>query len=113
MKFIVVVPVAVLALAFAIVNRQEVSVSFDPFSSADTALQVTAPLFILLLLALGIGVVVGSAATWFAQGRARRAARLARAEADRLRAEAARLRVKTAPPAGTNLPVPRQAAYEG
>ena len=41
-----------------------------------------------------IGVVAGGAATWFAQGHYRRAARQSRAEADRWRAEAEAGRIR-------------------
>ena len=52
-KLLILVPAGILILAFAIANRQTITVSFDPFSNpeASTAV-VTAPLFILLFLAL-------------------------------------------------------------
>jgi uncharacterized integral membrane protein len=104
-KLLILVPVAVLILAFSIANRQATSVSFDPFSAPDasTAL-VTAPLFILLFLALIVGVVVGGVATWFGQGVNRRRARDARDEAQQWREEAQRLRQQpqlVAPPTNT------------
>jgi hypothetical protein len=39
-----------------------------------------------------IGVIAGGVATWLAQGKYRRAARLSRAEAERLRGEARTLK---------------------
>jgi uncharacterized integral membrane protein len=74
LQFIVLVPVVVVGLALAVANRANVTVSFDPFSS-DTTGQLQAPLFVVLLLAIGFGVVLGSSATWFAQGKHRRALR--------------------------------------
>ena len=32
LKFLILAPIAALILAFAIANRQEISVSFDPFA---------------------------------------------------------------------------------
>jgi len=89
LRFIVIAPVAILLLVFAFANRHVVTVSFDPFASGDnSAIALAAPLFLVLLLTLVIGVVVGGAATWLSQGRFRRAARQNRAEAERWRSEA-------------------------
>lgn len=88
-KFFILALVAIALLVFAFANRQIVSVSFDPFVSGDTpAFAIAAPLFLVLLLTLIVGVIVGGAAVWLSQGRFRRAARQSRAEADRLRAQA-------------------------
>lgn len=87
LQFIVLVPLVVIGLALAVANRANVVVSFDPFSS-DTAGQLQAPLFVVLILAVMFGVVLGGLATWFAQGKYRRALRALRAETARLRDEA-------------------------
>ncbi len=93
LKLLILVPIAIVILAFAIANRHVTSVSFDPFSDpAASGALVTAPLFILLFLALIVGVVVGGIATWFTQGKNRRKARDAREDAERWREEARRLR---------------------
>jgi uncharacterized integral membrane protein len=101
LRFIVVAPIAILLLVFAFANRHIVAVSFDPFASGDnSAFALAAPLFLLLLLTLMVGVAIGGAATWFSQGRFRRAARQNRAEADRWRseAEASKARAETNSP---------------
>jgi uncharacterized integral membrane protein len=90
LKWIVLAPLAVVLLVFALHNRQHVTVSFDPFGNSP-ALAVPLPLFVALGLAAMIGVFVGGIATWFGQARHRRAARQARAEIERLRAENQRL----------------------
>ena len=96
-KLLIAVPIAVVIIAFAIANRQDVSVSFDPFSDPQAgAAALTAPLFGLLFLTLILGVIIGGVATWFTQGTNRRRARLAEDAADRWRAEAERARA--APP---------------
>jgi uncharacterized integral membrane protein len=94
---LILVPLAVALVAFAVVNRQAVVVSLDPFDQAHPALSVTLPLFALILgLVIG-GVLVGGVAAWLRQSKWRRAARLAEAEARELRAELDRLRRRSAP----------------
>ncbi len=72
---VIVVPIAIVIVAFAVANRQAVTVSFDPFSVASPAFAVTVPLFILLFVVLILGVVVGGIAAWFSQSAWRRTAR--------------------------------------
>jgi len=84
---LVVVPLGILVVALAVVNRQLVTVSFDPFSSIAPAFAATIPLYwLMLLIAIG-GVVVGGAAAWLRQGKWRRSARRLDAEVRNLRAE--------------------------
>jgi uncharacterized integral membrane protein len=92
LQFIVLVPLTVVCLALAVANRGNVVVSFDPFSS-DTTGQVEAPLFVVLILAVMFGVLLGSVATWLAQGKHRRALRDLRAEAARVRDEASHMKI--------------------
>jgi len=101
LKLLLIMPFAILFLIFAFANRQKVTVYFDPFQSGDIpGLEFPAPLFVVLIFAMAIGVLAGGAATWFAQGKYRRAARLNRAEADKWRAEAERAKAQTLAPAG-------------
>jgi uncharacterized integral membrane protein len=72
---VIVVPLAVIIVAFAVANRQAVTVSFDPFSAAQPAYAVTVPLFVLLFAVLILGVIVGGAAAWLNQSAWRRTAR--------------------------------------
>lgn len=72
---IIVVPLAIVIVAFAVANRQTVTMSFDPFSSAAPAYAVTLPLFVVILLVLIIGVLVGGFAAWLRQGKWRSSAR--------------------------------------
>lgn len=94
LKWLVLVPLAILAVMFAVANRQGVTVSFDPFSGDVPAFALSGPLFVVIVLTLVAGVVIGGAASWLGQGRHRRAARTARREAEDSRAEAARLRTE-------------------
>lgn len=90
LQFLILAPVAVIGLAFAVANRHNVSVSFDPFSGDMEGGHLTAPLFLLLIVAMMCGVVIGGSVTWFAQSRHRRALREARSEAVRWRNRAGR-----------------------
>jgi uncharacterized integral membrane protein len=92
-RLFVIVPIAIVLLMFAFANRHLVTVSFDPFAGNDIAgPAIRAPLFIVLILSVGIGVILGGVASWFKQAKLKRILRDARAEADEARIEAARLR---------------------
>ena len=78
---LVVLPLAIVFVIFAVANRHMVRVSLDPFDNADPALSFSMPLFVLILFAAIAGVAAGGAATWFRQGRWRRAARRHQADA--------------------------------
>ena len=73
--WVVIIPLAAVIVAFAVANRQAVTVSFDPFSSAAPAYAATLPLFAILFAVLILGVLIGGAAAWLRQGKWRRAAR--------------------------------------
>jgi uncharacterized integral membrane protein len=72
---IVLVPLAIIIIAFAVANRETVTVSFDPFGGDETAATVSLPLFALVILLLIVGVVIGGLASWLRQGKWRGAAR--------------------------------------
>ena len=89
---LVVLPLAVAFIVFAVANRHLVMLSFDPFDSSDAALGVSLPLFVVIIAFTMLGVVAGGIATWFGQRRWRRAARLNETEARNARAQLADLR---------------------
>ena len=89
---LVVIPLGLIFIVFAVANRHFVTVSFDPFNSADPAVAVTLPLFVVIVAVAILGVAAGGMATWFRQRHWRRAARQHEADARRARAEAADLR---------------------
>ena len=72
---IILIPLAIVIIAFAVANRQIATVSFDPFSAAEPAATVSLPLFALIIVLLIVGVVIGGAAAWLRQGEWRRRAR--------------------------------------
>jgi len=93
LKYVAIILIAIVFLAFAYANHQFVTVSFDPFGSNGAfAPPVDTPLFVVVIVSAMLGVIAGAAATWMSQGRHRKAARRNRAEADRWRAQAERLR---------------------
>jgi len=92
---LVILPLAILFVVFAVANRHLVTVSFDPFDSSAPALGVSLPLFVVIIAIAIFGVIAGSIATWFGQRRWRRAARTHEAEARQARAQLADLRERT------------------
>ena len=68
-------PLAVVIVAFAVANRQIVTVSFDPFGAEHPAASLTLPLFALIIVLLIVGVVIGGIAAWLRHGKWRRTAR--------------------------------------
>ena len=85
-------------VTFAVANRHFVTVSFDPFNSANPSLYVKMPMFALIIVVAILGVVAGGWATWFGQRHWRRTARRLETEAADARLQLADLRLKLAPP---------------
>jgi len=88
----VLIPLGLVFLVFAVANRHFVTVSFDPFNSTDPSIAVTLPLFVVIIAVAILGVVAGGSATWFRQRRWRRLARQHEADARQARAQLADLR---------------------
>jgi uncharacterized integral membrane protein len=92
LKLLILVPLAIAVLVVAEANRHPVHIYLDPLAgSSPEGTQITAPLFAVILVGIMIGVIFGSVATYLEQGKYRRAARMARADAESLRVELARL----------------------
>jgi uncharacterized integral membrane protein len=85
--WLIVIPLGLVFVVFAVANRHFVTVSFDPFNAAAPSLSVSMPLFVLIIVMAILGVIVGGCATWFSQRRWRRAARHHEAEARTVRAQ--------------------------
>jgi uncharacterized integral membrane protein len=84
---IILVPLAIVIIAFAVANRQNVTVSLDPFNPEVPAASVTKPLFLILLAVLILGVIIGGIASWLRQSKWRRTARRLERDVANLRAE--------------------------
>jgi uncharacterized integral membrane protein len=96
---LVFVLLGLILIVFAVANRHLVTVSFDPFGSGDSAFNLRPePLFVIIIVAMIVGVVVGGSATWFRQRHWRRAARQHEADARQARAQLAELRGSAAKP---------------
>lgn len=91
-KALVLVPVALIVVLFSVANRAPVRVSLDPISRDAPALAFDLPLFAVVIAAIAVGILIGGFASWLAQGKHRKAARVNRREADKLRTEAQSLR---------------------
>jgi uncharacterized integral membrane protein len=89
---VIVIPLALLFVVFAVSNRHFVTVSFNPFDPTDPALSASMPLFALILAVAILGVVAGGCATWIGQRRWRRAARQHQADAQAARTQLADLK---------------------
>ena len=82
---VILIPLAIVIMVFAVANREIITISFDPFDSAQPAYALKMPLFILIFVLVGIGVLVGGIAAWLKQHKWRVRARRAEAEARDLR----------------------------
>ena len=115
---VVLIPLGLIFIDFAVANRHLVTVSFDPFGSRDTAFDLPpVPLFAIIITAMIVGVVAGGSVTWFRQRRWRRAARQHEADARQARAQLAELRTGAMTPSPRyepqRLPAPPQAGPYG
>jgi uncharacterized integral membrane protein len=84
---LVLVVLALVLVAFAVANRQLVTVSLDPFDQADPAPVATLPLYLVIFALLIGGVVLGGCAAWLRQSKWRARARHAEAQVRVLRAQ--------------------------
>jgi uncharacterized integral membrane protein len=82
---LILVPLAIVIIAFAVANRQGVTVSFDPFGANPPAAALTLPLFALVIVLLILGVMIGGVAAWLRQSWWRRRARRLEREVGELR----------------------------
>lgn len=92
LAFLILAPLALAIVALAVANRQTVTVSFDPFSTAAPAYVAQVPLFLLVFLLVIAGVLIGGIAAWMKQGRWRKRARRLKAHLQRAEAEIERLK---------------------
>jgi uncharacterized integral membrane protein len=93
---LVLIPLGLIFVVFAVANRHLVTVSFDPFNSTDPSIAITLPLFLVIIVVAIVGVAAGGTATWFRQRHWRRAARQHEADARQARAQLSELRAGAA-----------------
>src|SRR5262245_46597849 len=89
---LILVPLALAIVMFAVTNRGSITLAFDPFGADPPMFSFSPPLFLVLLAALIAGVVIGGAAAWSRQSKWRRRARGLAADLKSAQAENATLR---------------------
>ncbi|MEJ0073910.1 MAG: lipopolysaccharide assembly protein LapA domain-containing protein [Alphaproteobacteria bacterium] len=96
---LILLPIALAIVLFSVGNRAPVTIGFDPFAAEPPMFAFAMPLFLLLLLVLIAGVILGGVSAWTGQSHWRRRARRLAAELKVSRAEADKLRrqVESAP----------------
>jgi uncharacterized integral membrane protein len=99
---LILVPLAVILIVLSVANREAISFTIDPFNPGNPALSYSAPLFVWLFASLILGLILGSLATWYNQGKHRKLARQRKLEAELLRKEARKASAET--PSTPNLP---------
>ncbi|QGM97694.1 lipopolysaccharide assembly protein LapA domain-containing protein [Methylocystis parvus] len=93
MRIIVFVPLALVILFFSMANRGPVKIGLDPFAASDAAAPyIEAPLFLVVLASMAVGVLAGGVSSWLGHLPVRRAAKIARTEAKKTRLEIEKLR---------------------
>jgi len=93
LRIIVFVPLALVILFFSMANRGPVKIGLDPFATPDAAgPTIEAPMFLVVLISMAIGVLAGGVSSWLGHLPVRRAAKIARAEAKKTRLEIEKLR---------------------
>lgn len=103
LKFLLILPIAAALVLLAVANREIVTLVLDPFRRGPEAMSITLPLFVIVLLALLCGVILGYFSAWLAQGHHRRDARHFKRECEKLQAERAELRAAVPPTASALL----------
>ncbi|MGJ0510521.1 MAG: LapA family protein [Methylocystis sp.] len=93
LRIVIFVPLALLILFFSMANRTPVRIGLDPFAANDgSGPSVEAPMFLVVLASMAIGVLAGGVSSWLGHLSVRRDAKIARAEAKKTRLEVEKLR---------------------
>jgi hypothetical protein len=92
--WVILVPLCLGLITFALANRHFVVVNFNPFAPVESTVVpgYGVPMFVVLYVVLLVGVLLGGIATWFAQASHRRREKHWRREAHMLNNELEKLR---------------------
>ena len=91
-RWVVGLPIVIIVVAFAVANRQWITVSFDPFTRDAPFASAAMPLWALFFFGLFFGLFAGWIACWFGQAKWRKAAKDARRDLAYAQAETSELR---------------------
>lgn len=91
---VILIPLGVILIMLSVANRTAVTLALNPFDPSDTVMSVTLPFFVFVFTALIAGMIIGSLATWFKQGKHRKQARVKASEAVKWHTEADRQKAK-------------------
>lgn len=91
-RWLITFPILLVAGFLLIANRHSIFLSLDPFNAEDPALSFQTPLYIIILISIFVGIILGGTLTWFGQHKYRRASRVERTKANRWQNEASGLR---------------------
>ncbi len=95
LKLLILVPLALILVAFFMANRQIVILHFDPITGGDLpSPQLPAPLYWIMIGAVIVGLIFGWVLTWLEQGRHRKSLRATKAQLENLRRENEALRAQ-------------------
>lgn len=86
LSFIILVPLAIVLVVFCVANREAIGVSLDPIGTLPQ-LAFQAPLFVLLIGSLILGLLLGGVGTWMTQSHYRAKSARRRREVENLRHE--------------------------
>lgn len=87
-NILILLPIAIVLIVLSVANRDTVTLALNPFDPSDNLLSISAPFFVFLFATLILGMIIGSAATWFRQGKYRKKARSEAREAVKWHTEA-------------------------
>lgn len=79
-NWLVLLPLAAVGIAFAVANRQWITVSLDPFNRAHPFIKVDMPLWALFFCGVFVGIFAGWLVAWIGNRRYRRETRQAKIE---------------------------------
>ena len=91
-NWVIGLPVAAVAIVFAVANRQWITVSLDPFNRDQPFASIDMPLWVLFFCGIFAGILAGWIGAWFAHGKWRKATKEARIELVRTHNEYERLK---------------------
>lgn len=64
LRWIVLPPIVLLVMALAVANRGSVTFSLDPFDSISPSIGLEVPLFLIVLISVLVGILIGGMGAW-------------------------------------------------